>query len=150
MPADALDAAIALRELLPVVREDWVSETHVLEVDCGEDGGARAIAVGRYGYVRANGEFIEAPLLELVPHFTTRVDDALKFKASVFGACLRLAITEENYVDWGADYSVGLLDKRSNVIHAYRACAARHSWSDTGRHASGTGARTAAFRGWGE
>lgn len=121
LAGDALDAAIALRELLPVVREDWVSETHALEVDYVDDIGAKVVDMGRHGYFRADGVFVESPLLELVPHYTTKADDALNFKDRVLGSYLLLAAREENNADWGTDYSVCLLEGETDVIYTHRA-----------------------------
>ncbi|CDX58782.1 hypothetical protein MPL3365_30307 [Mesorhizobium plurifarium] len=120
LPADALEAGISLRELLPIVHEDWVSETHALEVDYVDDDGRHVVEMGRHGYIRADGEFIESPRLELIPSFTTKVDDALKFKERVFGSCLLLTIKEEENAEWGSDYQDCLIDRQSAVIHAHR------------------------------
>ncbi|MER8650986.1 hypothetical protein [Mesorhizobium sp. M0586] len=119
LPPDALDAELKLRELLPAVHEDWVSETHIFEVDYVEDDGVHVVEMGRHGYFRPDGEFIESPRLELIPHFTTKVDDALKFKDRVFGSYLRLTISEEDNVNWGTDYRVCLIDSQRKVAHAH-------------------------------
>ncbi|WP_156752687.1 hypothetical protein [Mesorhizobium sp. WSM3873] len=120
LSADALEAAISLRELLPIVHEDWVSEIHALEVDYVDDNGTHVVEMGRHGYFRADGEFIEGPRLELIPRFTTKVDDALKFKERVFGSCLLLTIKEEENAEWGSDYQACLIDRQSAVIYAHR------------------------------
>lgn len=127
LPPDALGVGIALRELLPVVHEDWVSETHVQEVDCVDDSGAHVVGTGRHGYLRCDGGFVESPRLELIPHFTTRVDEALKFKERVFGPYLRLTINEEDNAIWETDYRACLVDGQREVIHSHSAYDLPHA-----------------------
>ncbi|WP_457940824.1 hypothetical protein [Mesorhizobium sp. 10J20-29] len=117
LPPDAGDLQNAIRAMSPTAYEDWVSETRELTLD-SFDASADTFEAGRCGYLDAEGQFVELPILQLVPRFTTSVSGALMFKTRVFRAALNLTIVEGEG-KWAPNYRVWLKDRRGKVIHMY-------------------------------